>query len=304
MNQALIDNLITRGTDLGITLAKAIAVLLVGRMLIKFIRNMFVARMESRKLDPTIVGYAKNTLTGVLNVALVIVLLGVLGIETTSFAALIAGAGLAIGAAWSGMLSNFAAGVFIVFLRPFKVGDHISGGGALGTVKEIGLFVTIINTEDNILTFVGNSKLLQSNVRNFSANPFRRVDITGHLRRDAELAASFAEIRARILKVPNVVAEPEPEIGILSFDERSYRVTVRPFTHHDNFHQVLADGTVALLGLLEAAGPNVREMLEEGEERELEGAEEAEAEGAEGAEGEAAEGGEAEAKGGGEKEAE
>jgi small conductance mechanosensitive channel len=309
MNQELVNNLTAHATELGIALLKAIAVFAAGRILIRFIRKVLVARMESRKFDPTIVGYARNTLTAVMNVGLAIVLLGVLGIETTSFAALIAGAGLAIGAAWSGMLSNFAAGVFIVFLRPFKVGDHISGGGALGTVVEIGLFVTIINTEDNILTFVGNGKLLGSNVRNFSANPSRRVDMVGHIRRGADLAETFAEIRSRILKVPNVLPEPEPEIGILSFDDRSYRLVVRPYTHHDNFHQVLADGTSSLIGVLDAAGPKFAELVEEGEESEHEAAEERAEEGEEAGEEAGHEGAHAgEEKGGeekgGEKEAE
>ncbi len=287
-----------RATDLGITLAKAIAVLVVGRFVIKFITRVVVTRMQSRKLDPTIVGYARNTLVGVMNVALVIVLLGVLGIETTSFAALIAGAGLAIGAAWSGMLSNFAAGVFIVFLRPFKVGDHISGGGAAGEVMEIGLFVTLINTEDNVLTYVGNSKLLASNVKNFSANGARRVDLSGYLRRPADLAASIEEIRKRLLKVPHVLDKPEPEIALLSFDERSYRLIIHPYTQDEHYHEVLAEGTTALVGVLEACGPKIAELIEEGEESELG----AEAEEHEAAEGEETEGGEGEATEAGEKE--
>ena len=91
-------------------------------------------------------------------------ILGVFGVETTTFAALIAAAGVAIGLAWSGLLANFAAGAFLVILRPFKVGDFISAGGIMGTVKEIGLFVTTIDTLDNVKTFVGNNKLFSDNI--------------------------------------------------------------------------------------------------------------------------------------------
>ncbi len=96
--------------------------------------------------------------------------------QTTSFAALLAGAGLAIGAAWSGMLGNFAAGLFLQVLRPYKVGDFINAGGTLGTVKELGLFATTVLTPDNVLTVVGNNKVFADNIQNFSAEPFRRVD--------------------------------------------------------------------------------------------------------------------------------
>ena len=111
-------------------------------------------------------------------ILLLIAVFGVLGVQTTSFAALLAAAALAIGAAWSGLLANFAAGLFLLFLRPFKVGDSIEAGTVTGTVREIGLFTTVIDTADNVRVSVGNDKLFADPIWNYSANPYRRVEIT------------------------------------------------------------------------------------------------------------------------------
>src|SRR6185295_3986347 len=131
----------------------------------------------------------------VLQLLVLIAVLGVLGVETTSFAALLAAAGIAIGAAWSGLLSNFAAGLFLLTFLPFKVGDTIAAGGITGEVREIGLFVTSIDTADHVLTFVGNNKLFSDNVQNFSANAYRRVDLTVQLPAVADVDRTIARLR-------------------------------------------------------------------------------------------------------------
>ena len=120
---------------------------------------MVNAALSRQKMDHTLAGYAISSLTGLLNVVLIISILGAFGVQTTTFAALFAAFGLAIGSAWGGLLSNFAAGVFMVVLRPFKVGEFIEAGGVIGTVVEIGPFVTKINAPDNVLNIVGNSKI-------------------------------------------------------------------------------------------------------------------------------------------------
>ena len=135
--------------------------------------------MGRNHVDPTLTKYLGSIVAVMLNIALVLGILGYFGIETTSFAALLAGAGVAIGAAWSGMLGNFAAGAFMLVLRPFKVGDFVAVGGVTGTVKELGLFGTTIVTPDNVLTMVGNGKIFADTIQNFSALPARRVERTG-----------------------------------------------------------------------------------------------------------------------------
>jgi len=125
------------------------------------------------------------------------------------------GVGIAIGAAWSGLLSNFAAGLFLVFLRPFKVGDVVTAGGVTGSVQAIGLFGTSINTPDNVLATVGNSKIFSDTIQNFSANEYRRVDLMAQLSDSTDHRIAMRILREGLIKIPNVLAEPEPIIDIV-----------------------------------------------------------------------------------------
>ena len=137
----------------------AVAIWIVGGWAIHLIRGAFSRSMRVRHVDATLTRYLDASANVLLKALVLIAILGVLGIQTTSFAALMAAAGIAIGAAWAGMLANFAAGLFLLTFRPFKVGDVIAAGGTTGTVREIGLFVTSIDTPDQVLTYVGNNKL-------------------------------------------------------------------------------------------------------------------------------------------------
>jgi small conductance mechanosensitive channel len=168
-------------THVGLMVVGAIILLIIGRWLIAFAVRMITRSLEKQRVDPTLLRYVGNIVSVILNVALIVAILGYFGVETTTFAALLAAAGVAIGMAWSGLLANFAAGAFIVVLRPFKVGDFVMAGGVTGTVKEIGLFVTTINTLDNIFTIVGNNKVFSDNIQNFSTNAYRRVDLLAQL---------------------------------------------------------------------------------------------------------------------------
>jgi small conductance mechanosensitive channel len=181
---------------------------------------------------------------------LVIAILGYFGVQTTSFAALLAGAGLAIGSAWGGLLANFAAGIFLVVLRPFKVGDFISAGGTIGTVEEIGLFVTKIHTPDNICTYVGNNKLFSDNIQNFSANPYRRVDLSAQIAGDADPHQVIAALKSRIQNIHNVVAKPEPDVVIASFTPAGPVLAIRPYTSNESYWQVYFDTNMAIREVL------------------------------------------------------
>src|SRR5215813_1503461 len=182
MNVAGIPQLIVATfTTVGLRVLGAILLWLVGRALISFAVRLVSRGLTVRHIEPTITRYLANILTVILNIALIVAILGFFGVETTTFAALVAAAGVAIGVAWGGLLGNFAAGVFLIILQPFKTGDFVTAGGVTGTVKEIGLFVTSINTLDNILTIVGNNKILGDTIQNFSSNPYRRVDLVAQL---------------------------------------------------------------------------------------------------------------------------
>ena len=151
------DLIVTTATDIGVKIAGAIAFWVIGRWLIGVAVNMVRTGLERQKADPTVLRYLGSVITVTLNVLLVVGILGYFGIQTTTFAALIAAAGVAIGMAWSGLLSNFAAGAFLVVLRPMKVGDFVMVAGVTGTVTELGLFTTTLNTADNVHAIIGNS---------------------------------------------------------------------------------------------------------------------------------------------------
>ena len=173
MNQleVLINYVVNLGMVWGTKLLGAIVLWIVGRMLVGFVRGLVRRLMTARELDATLTRYIDSALGVLLDVLLVIAVLGVFGVETTTFAGLLAAAGVAIGMAWSGLLSNFAAGMFMILLRPFKVGDFVTIGGLTGTVKEIGLFVTAIDTPDAVRVFMGNGKIFGGDIHNFSMNP-------------------------------------------------------------------------------------------------------------------------------------
>ncbi|MGB7563478.1 MAG: mechanosensitive ion channel family protein, partial [Prochlorococcaceae cyanobacterium] len=147
-------------------LAGAVALWIAGGWLIQFSLRILRRGLNRSTLDATVLSYLLNILGAILRVILVVAILGFFGIETASFAALLAGAGVAIGAAWSGMLGNFAAGVFLQVFRPFNVGDFITAGGVTGTVEEVGMFVTLIKTLENVRNIVPNGKLFSDTIQN------------------------------------------------------------------------------------------------------------------------------------------
>ena len=165
-------------------------------------------------------------------------ILGFFGVETATFAALIAGAGVAIGMAWSGLLSIFAAGIFLVLLRPFKIGDFVTVGGITGTVTEIGLFATAIDTPDNVRTILGNGKVLGDTIQNFSTNAYRRVELTAQLPHGADVPQTISQLKAKLKSIKNVMANPAPDVEILSFNLAGPLLAVRPYTHTDSYWAV------------------------------------------------------------------
>ena len=237
-------------TGVGLQVLGAIALYIVGRWLISFAIHLLQKALAGQKIEPTLLRFIGNTVSVVLNITLVIAILGYFGVQTTSFAALLAGAGLAVGAAWSGLLANFAAGIFLVVLRPFKVGDFISAGGTTGTVEEIGLFVTKIHTPDNICTYVGNNKLFSDNIQNYTTNPYRRVELSAQISGGADPKKVTAALKQRIQQIPNVLANPEPDVVIASFNPAGPVLAVRPYTNNAFYWQVYFDTNMAIREVL------------------------------------------------------
>jgi len=237
-------------TGVGLEVLGAIVLYIVGRWLISFAVGLLQKALTRQKIEPTLLRFIGNTVAVILNITLVIAILGYFGVQTTSFAALLAGAGLAIGTAWGGLLSNFAAGIFLVVLRPFKVGDFISAGGITGTVEEVGLFVTKIDTPDNICTYVGNNKLFSDNIQNFTTNPYRRVELSAQISGAADPHQVIAALKNRVKQIPNVVAKPEPDVVIESFTPVGPVLAVRPYTNNATYWQVYFDTNMAIREVL------------------------------------------------------
>jgi small conductance mechanosensitive channel len=241
-------------TEAGLKILAAIAFWILGRWLIGLAGRMLQRVLEKQHVDPTLMRYIGSFLAVTLNIVLVVAILGYFGVQTTTFAALVAGIGVAIGAAWGGLLSNFAAGAFLIVLKPFKVGDFITAGGLTGTVKEVGLFATAINTPDNVLSIVGNSKIFGDTIQNFSANPFRRVDLKCQLAGSADHVAAMQLLRDKLQMIRNVLAEPAVEVEILEFNLVGPVLAVRPFCHTDHYWQVYFDGNRVIREALAEAG--------------------------------------------------
>ena len=242
---AMVQSAIPLLTQFALKVVGAIVLWVIGRRLIEFGRRL-VVRSLKYPFDQTVAAYIGTAVSVILNIALIIAILGFFGIETTSFAALLAGVGIAIGAAWSGLLANLAAGVFLLVPRPFKVGDFISAGGTLGSVDEIGLFVTTITTLDNVRTFVGNGKVLGDNIQNFTANPYRCVDLVAQLDNSVSHTDATRLLKERLRRIPNVVAEPVPDVEILTFTPLGPVLAVRPYCHNDHYWQVYFDTNRAI----------------------------------------------------------
>jgi len=232
---------LTTLTSLGLKILGALALWIIGRWLINVAVNMIGRGMTRQKIDPTLIRWIQNATAALLNIALVVAILGYFGVQTTTFAALIAAGGVAIGLAWSGLLSNFAAGVFLVILQPFKVGDFVVAGGVMGTVHEIGLFVTSIDTLDNVRTIVGNGKIFSDTIQNFSTNPFRRVDLTAQLAHDVNHQDAIQRLKAGMAKIPNVLPSPAPDVEILTFTLAGPVLAVRPYCNNQHYWQVYFD---------------------------------------------------------------
>lgn len=248
----------------GWKLAGAIAVWIVGGWVIRLLRLALGRGLLARKVDPTLSSYFEAGANVMLKLLLFIAVLSVLGIETTSFAALLAALGIAIGAAWGGLLSNFAAGVFLMVLRPFKVGDMITAGGVTGDVREIGLFVTAIDTVDNIRVFVGNNKIFSDSIQNYTTNPYRRVDLTAQIAHSVNPYDAIKRLAERVAKIPNVQQSPVPSVEILTFNPMGAVIAVRPFCHNNHYWQVFFDTNKAIVDVCGEAGyavPETRHAL-------------------------------------------
>lgn len=253
------DHVVPLVVTFGSRLIGAIALWIVGRVIIALVRRGARHAAERRHMDPTLARYLDSSLNLALQILLIVAILGLFGVETASFAGVLAAVGVAIGMAWSGLLSNFAAGLFMLVLRPFKIGDFVTAGGVTGDVQEVGMFVTCIHTPDNIRTYVGNAKILADTISNFTANPVRRVELVAQLAHGIDPKDAIARLKKRLATIPNVAKDPAPQIDVLTFTMAGPVLAVRPFTHQATYWDVYFATNLAIAEEFAAAGYPVPE---------------------------------------------
>lgn len=226
------------GTSLGSKIIAALIIFFVGRWLIRKINRLVITIMEKRHVEASLFSFIKSLVRITLNFLLAIILVSQLGIETSSFIALFASAGVAIGMALSGTLQNFAGGVMILLFKPFKVGDFIEAQGQSGSVKEIQIFNTIITTPDNKVIIIPNGGLSTGIMKNYSKEPVRRVDWEFGIAYgdDYDKAKSVIE---RLLKSDGrVFQDPAFFVALTSLGESSVNIVVRAWVKADDYWDV------------------------------------------------------------------
>jgi small conductance mechanosensitive channel len=251
---SILNYVVTNGVSLVIKLAAALAIWIIGRRIISILMGV-VDRgiVRGGKIDATTSHYITSILSVLLTIGLVLGIFGYLGVQTTSFAALLAGAGLAIGAAWGGLLAHVAAGLFMQIMRPFKVGDYVVAGGVEGTVTDMGMFGTTILTPDNVDTIIGNNKIFSETIKNFSTQPFRRVDCVAKVANTVDPRDAIARLRPVLARIPNVLTNPEPVIDLLEFTAEGPKLCVRPYCSNEHYWQVYFDTNRAIAEAFGAA---------------------------------------------------
>lgn len=223
----------------GLPLVWAIIIFIVGRIVARIISNTVAKMMTKGKVDETLVKFAKNMIYIALMVFVILAALGKLGIETTSFAAIIAAAGLAIGLSLQGTLGNFASGVMLILFRPFKVGDFVEAGGVSGVVEEIQIFSTKMKSGDNKEITVPNGQIVGSTITNYSAKETRRVDLVIGVSYEDDLKKVRAVLEDILNSDERILKDPAPTIGVLELGDSSVNFAVRPWVKSGDYWPVL-----------------------------------------------------------------
>ncbi|MCD4701179.1 MAG: mechanosensitive ion channel [Candidatus Aegiribacteria sp.] len=225
----------------GLNILAAVVIFIAGKFVAGIIRKLIRRIMQKQEIDATLTGFIGSIVYAGIIAFVVIAALSKLGIQTASFVAILGAAGLAIGLALQGSLSNFAAGVLMIIFKPFKGGDYVSAGGSDGFVEEVGIFTTSILTVDNKLVIVPNSKIMSDTITNYSAKDTRRVDIVAGVGYDDDID-SVKDILLKILAGDErILKDPPPFVGLLEMADSSVNFTVRAWVKTEDYWNVFFD---------------------------------------------------------------
>lgn len=249
--------LATNGVDFLLSLLAAAAIFLIGRWVAKMVSSLIGKLMTKAKVEPILVSFVKNLTYSAILVFVIIAAIAKLGINTGSFLAVLGAAGLAVGLALQGSLSNFAAGVLMIIFKPFRIDDFIEAGGAMGTVKAIQIFNTILSTPDNKKVIIPNAQVTGGNIVNYSVNGTRRVDMVMGVSYDDDLKKAKQVIEAALQADDRILADPAYTVAVSELADSSVNIVVRPWVKSSDYWGVYFDLTEKLKVTLEENGLSI-----------------------------------------------
>ncbi len=229
LTKDMLDSLIEIGSSISISLLMALAILIIGRQLVKLILRLITVALEKSNVEDTVRIFVTNLLNTLLMILVFIAAINQLGIETTSIIAVLGAAGLAIGLALQGSLSNFAAGILIVIYRPYKVGDYIEAGNYAGTVKDIQIFSTVLKTPDNKIVVVPNGSIMNGSIVNYSDQDTRRIDLIIGCSYEDDIDKVRSVLEDILKKEKRVLKDPKPQIAVTELADSSVNFIFRPW---------------------------------------------------------------------------
>jgi small conductance mechanosensitive channel len=255
--EEMLDKIYQLLTVYGLKVLAALAIFIIGRWVAKGVRKLVERIMTKGKVDPTLITFTSNMTYIALLAFIVIAALGQLGIQTTSFIAILGAAGLAVGLALQGSLSNFAAGFLLIIFRPFKVGDLIEAAGVFGVVEAIQIFTTQLKTGDNKTVIIPNAKLTDDNIVNWTVKGTRRVDMVFGIGYDDDIDKARSLMADIIAKDSRVLKTPEPQISVSELADSSVNFVVRPWVKVEDYWGVHFDLTEKIKKAFDANGVSI-----------------------------------------------
>jgi len=241
----------------GIKIVGAIAIYIVGKWLAQFITKLLRKMLEKTNTDVTLVKFLGDLAYFGLMILVIITALGTLGVNTASFAAIIAAAGLAVGLALQSNISNFGAGVMLLFLKPFKVGDFVEAGGATGVVEQIGIFNTTFKTGDNKVIIVPNSSIIGGNITNYSREAIRRIDLVIGVGYEDDLKLVKKTLEEILQNHPKVLKDPAPSVALAELADSSVNFNVRPWVKSEDYWSVRSELLETIKTTFDEKGINI-----------------------------------------------
>ena len=242
----MLEILRTQGVELAINVAVAIAIFYIGKLVVSMVVRGMRKVMQKQEVDKTLETFVTNLVRMVLMVVVAIAAISALGIETTSFIAIFGAAGLAVGLALQGSLSNFAAGVLIVLFRPYRVGDYVEAAGISGSVEQVQILTTILKTPDNKRIIVPNGQIMDSIITNYSANDTRRVDMVVGVSYGDDLDKVHSVLKELVAADDRILDDPACTIAVSELGDSSVNFVVRPWASTADYWGVKFDLTEAI----------------------------------------------------------